>query len=145
MKTKRIMLLTFILLTIISSAVFADRDDNMEPADGFFLQKGDPAAGQKAFKDLKCNTCHWVQNNVELAPPVVEKAGPMLGAQQADYAPGWIANSIVSPSHTIARNFDGEYEKGELSRMGDFTEAMTVRQMMDLVAYIKSLGDTASA
>ena len=64
----------------------------------------------------------------------------MLGPKQAAYAPGWIANSIVSPSHTIARNFEGEYEEGELSRMGDFSDVMTVRQMIDLVAYIKSLG-----
>ena len=136
----------FLFLLLSASALsFADRDENMEPAEGFFLQKGDPAAGQKAFEVLKCNTCHWVQNNENLNPPIVQKAGPMIGSKQADYEAGWIANSIVSPSHTIAPNFQGEYEESQLSRMGDFSETMTVRQMMDIVAYIKSLGDKASA
>ncbi len=132
--------LFLILLLIASGLCLASRDENMEPADGFFLQKGNPAAGQKAFTELKCNACHWVENDAGLNPPVVEKAGPMLGAQQADYSAGWIANSIISPSHTIAPNFEGKYEKGELSRMGDFSETMTVRQMIDIAAYIKSLG-----
>lgn len=138
MKIKIVLFLT--LLLIVSSLCFANRDENMEPAEGFFLPKGNSAAGQKAFTELKCNTCHWVQNNIDLKPPVAEKAGPMLGYKQAKYSSGWIANSIVSPSHTIARNFDGEFEERELSRMGDFSEIMTVRQMMDIVAYIKSLG-----
>lgn len=131
-----------ILLLILAPALtlFANRDENMEPAEGFFLQKGDVAAGEKAFADLKCTACHWVANNTDLKPPVAQKWGPMLGYKQAGYAEGWIANSIVSPSHTISRNFEGKYEDEELSRMGDFTEVMTVRQMIDLVAYIKSLG-----
>ncbi len=132
--------LFLVLILIASGLCFANRDENMEPGDGFFLPKGNPAAGQKAFTELKCNTCHWVENNIDLKPPVAQKAGPMLGDKQANYSAGWIANSIVSPSHTIARNFDGEFEAGELSRMGDFSEVMTVRQMIDIVAYIKSLG-----
>ncbi|HLD50000.1 MAG TPA: cytochrome c [bacterium] len=133
--------LFFVLLLIANGLCFANRDENMEPADGFFLPGGDAAAGQKAFTALKCNTCHWVQNNMELNPPVVQKAGPMLGEKQAGYAAGWIANSIVSPSHTIALDSDGEAEGNELSRMGDFSESMTVRQMINIVAYIKSLGE----
>ena len=141
----KISLLLFSLLLIAGTLSFANRDENMEPAEGFFLQKGNPVAGQKAFAELKCSSCHWVQNNVDLDTPVAAKLGPMLGSKQGGYPPGWIANSIVSPSHTIARNFEGEYEKGELSRMGDFSETMTVRQMMDLVAYIKSLGEKESS
>lgn len=131
--------LFFVLFLVLSGVSFAGRDENMQPAETFFLPKGDPAAGKKFFSELKCNSCHWVQNDLDLAVPVTAKAGPLLGYKQAGYSVGWIANSIVSPSHTIALNSDGQSEDSELSRMGDFSETMTVRQLIDLVAYIKSL------
>lgn len=140
MKFKTALFLAAFLM--VSGVCFGiNRDEKMQPADGFFLPQGDPAAGEKAFSELKCNSCHWVQNNVDLNPPVAEKLGPVLGKKQAGYAAGWIANSIISPSHTIAAGTDGQAEGSDLSLMGDFTEEMTVRQMIDIVAYIKSLGE----
>ncbi|MBI3312829.1 MAG: cytochrome c [Candidatus Omnitrophica bacterium] len=133
----------FLFILIFSGSGFAaiDRDEGMAPADGFFLPEGDGVRGKKAFMDLKCTSCHWVQNELNLSAPVAEKSGPILGTKQAAYAPGWIANSITSPSHTIGFDTDGQADESDLSRMGDFTETMTVRQMIDLVAYIKSLGE----
>ena len=135
--------LLMLLATLFCQTAFAEinRDKDMEPANGFFLPQGDAISGKKAFEDLRCNSCHWVQNEISLSAPVADKAGPMLGVKQAGYASGWIANSIVSPSHTIAYGSNGQAEGSDLSRMGDFTETMTVRQMINIVAYIKSLGD----
>lgn len=114
----------------------ANRDDNMEPANGFFLEKGNPAAGRNAFKEFKCNACHNVQGDKEFT--VSSGLGPALGAKQADYASGWIANSMVSPSHAIALD---AVDPGDNvpSKMTDFKDKMTVRQLIDLVSYIKSL------
>lgn len=120
--------------------LFAGRDEGMAPADGFFLPKGSAEDGRKAFNHLKCSACHWAANDMQVPDPITAKAGPMLGPKQAAYAPGWIANSIVSPSHTIARNSEpGKTEGGELSRMPDFSQTMTVRELIDLIAYIQSL------
>lgn len=127
-------------LSIPAGILLGNRDDNMEPARAFFLQKGNAEAGKKAFADLKCFACHQVQGAKEFPAPPAAKPGPVLSKKQAGYAAGWIANSIVSPSHTIALNSEGTAEGSDLSRMGDFTDTMTVRQMMDLVAYIQSLG-----
>lgn len=144
MKIKTYFFLGLFLIT--GGLAFTDgRDAGMEPADGFFLPKGNPEAGEKAFADLKCNACHWVQNNTNFKPPVALRVGPTLGKKQADYAPGWIANSIVSPSHTIAVNSGGQAEGSELSEMGDFTETMSLRQLIDVVAYIEALGDKEPA
>lgn len=134
-------ILIFLFFFFAISFAWAGSDEGLVPADGFFLPEGNPKAGKIAFNQLKCNFCHWVENDLELPPPVAERGGPLLGKKQADYAPGWIANSIVSPSHTIARNSNGVSEGGQLSRMGDLTEAMTVRQLIDIVAYIRSLGE----
>ena len=133
--------ISFILILFLGwmGYLFADRDNNMVPADGFFLPKGNAEAGRQAFLHMKCSSCHWVANDMQVPDPVTAKAGPMLGPKQAAYAPGWIANSIVSPSHTIARGSEGKAEGGELSRMADFTQTMTVRELIDLVAYIQSL------
>ncbi len=136
MKLKTIALLSFFIL-ISAPYSYANRDDNMEPAKGFFLPKGDAAAGRKVFGDLKCSVCHGVENDPEFASgPGVSST---FGAKQADYAAGWIANSIVSPSHTIALSSEESGENG-LSKMSDFADKMTVRELIDLVAYIKSLG-----
>lgn len=131
----------FFLILILNfiPLAFANKDEGMTPAGGFFLPDGNVEAGQKAFARLKCNSCHWVQNEIRLSEPVAEKTGPMIGWKQASYSPGWIANSIVSPSHTIALDSDGEAEGSQLSRMGDFKDIMTVRELMDIVSYIKSL------
>ena len=133
--------ISFILILFLGwmGYLFANRDDHMVPAEGFFLQEGDPEAGRQAFTRLKCSSCHWAANDIKVPDPITVKTGPMLGPKQAAYAPGWIANSIVSPSHTIARNSNGQEEGGKLSRMPDFTQTMTVRELMDLVAYVQSL------
>ena len=133
-------LFLFLLLLIAGAHCFANRDENMEPAEGFFLPGGNPAAGQKAFADLKCFTCHQVEKSAEFLGPASKK-GPVLGGKQADYPSGWIANSIVSPAHTLVPDSYAEVETDELPEMNDFTEKMTVRQMIDIVAYIKSLGE----
>ncbi len=131
--------LFFMLFWAACSVGWANRDDEMEPAEYFFIPKGDPQSGRKAFEELKCTACHQTADQAGKNMPIAAKRGPVLGPQQAAYPTGWIANSVVSPSHTIALNSDGQADEGHLSRMGDFSEIMTVRQMIDLVAYIQSL------
>lgn len=128
-----------IILCLTSPLAFANRDDGMMPAESFFLPEGDAKAGKEAFERLRCNSCHWVRNRLDLSPPVADKPGPILTPKQADYSIGWLANSIISPSHTIALDSKGEAEGSELSRMGNFAETMTVREMIDIVAFIRSL------
>lgn len=139
MKTKMILSAFILFLATTGILLAMNRDEGMEPAENFFLPQGDPEAGRKAFSDLKCTSCHWAANEVDLSAPVAEKPGPMLGDKQAHYTSGWIANSIVSPSHTIAYGSHGEADDSELSRMGDFKDVMTVRQLIDIVSYIQSM------
>lgn len=141
MKMKIKIGLTVMTLCLVSTLVFANRDEGMMPAEGFFLQQGDPQAGEAAFARLRCDACHWVRNNMNLQAPVADKIGPLLGPKQAGYEAGWIANSIVTPSHTIAIRSNGEADESELSRMGDFTETMTVKELMNLVAFLQTLDD----
>lgn len=44
----------------------------------------------------------------------------------------------MAPSHKIDKEIQAQME-GELSPMGDYSDSMTVRQLVDLVAYIQSI------
>ena len=48
-----------------------------------------------------------------------------------------LAEAILAPSHVI-REGVADVDLPELSRMGDYTEALTVRQLIDVVTYVKS-------
>ena len=46
--------------------------------------------------------------------------------------------AIYSPSHEIRATVRGSHEEGR-SPMPDFTRTVTVRQFVDLIAYVRSL------
>lgn len=101
------------------------------------LPEGEEERGRQAFQDLKCSSCHAIAGDPELKDPVASKPGPALGLKQSSYRTRFLAQSIIDPSHAIAPGFK-EKENPLQSRMGDFTETMTVRQLADLVAYLRS-------
>jgi mono/diheme cytochrome c family protein len=102
-----------------------------------YLPEGDPNAGRQVFLDFKCNTCHRIAAE-GIERRVEGELGPELGKALAAQPRDQVATSIIAPSHAFAK--DGEkWESGDLSRMGDFSEHLTVRQWMDLVSYLRSL------
>ena len=99
-----------------------------------FVATGDPAAGRQAFSDLKCGTCHRVIGDRSFQNPILE--GPDLGSAQSDLSANEIADSIVAPSHVVSGN---SKENKTISPMGDYSHVMTVRQLTDLVAFVRAL------
>jgi mono/diheme cytochrome c family protein len=102
-----------------------------------YLASGNAEAGRQAYLDLKCNSCHTIAGEPAGARPP-RLPGPQLGKLQAQQSPGQIADSIAAPSHVISQK-RGPWSGALESPMGDYTHVMTVRQLMDLVAYIRSL------
>jgi hypothetical protein len=107
---------------------------------GFHLPDGDPQRGRQVFADLRCDACHRV-DGVKLRdpvahPPVPVVLGGVVGFPKTD---GELAASIIDPSHRTAPGYRlAEVRSGGLSRMGDFSEQMTVRELTDLVAFLQS-------
>ncbi len=99
---------------------------------------GDAEAGRAAFIELSCTSCHAVQGETGMAKPVA--AVPVLGPSHGKLSPGKLASAIVAPSHTVSKEVDKKTE-GKLSPMADFSDTMTVRQLVDLVAYLRTLDD----
>ena len=107
------------------------------------LPRGDADAGRQAFLDLRCAACHQVAGETGFPDPISSNPGPDLGAVAAQPA-GLIATSIIAPSHALSVNASGEVTarlEGILSPMGDYSRAMTVRQLLDLIAYLEA-GDS---
>jgi hypothetical protein len=106
--------------------------------ESFYLPEGDPVAGKEAAHAMRCFVCHEFAGS-DFPAPHAEPAVPVtLGAAQAAQSRERLAESIIAPSHRIAEGLEGA-TSGELSRMGDYSHAMSVRQMIDIVAYVRTL------
>lgn len=129
-------LLIFPLITILIAPVDAGDYDSMM----ITVPRGDPEAGKKAFRDMGCQTCHIVQGEKDSPAILSANPGPELGRRlHAEQSMGRLATSIVMPSHKISKEVQERME-GKLSPMGDFSEVMTVRQLIDIIAYIRDQG-----
>ena len=106
---------------------------------GFRLPEGDVARGQKAFVELKCDACHRVPG-LDLPAPVADPPVPVPLGGGVDYQPtdGKFVTSIINPSHKIGRYPEELVKSGEGSRMADYSDVMTVRQLSDLVTFLHS-------
>lgn len=107
------------------------------------LPKGDALAGRQAFLDLRCTACHQVVGETTFPQPVAGTQGPDLDQTLGSRPVSELAAAIVVPSHSVSvRISDAVKERLRttlLSPMGDFSGAMTVRQLTDLLAYLGSL------
>jgi len=102
---------------------------------------GDAKAGRQAFLDLRCTACHAVPSEPSFPPPVSVNPGPPIDARVAERDVSYLATAIVSPSHELSPDTAPdvrEHLAGVLSPMGDFSHTMTVRQLVDLHAYLRS-------
>jgi L-cysteine S-thiosulfotransferase len=107
---------------------------------GFHLPDGDPAKGRSVFIAMKCNTCHQVAG-VEMPPVTARPQGPVIlgGAVPFARTDGELATSIIDPSYKMAVGYRKE-AIGVVGRshMPDMTHAITIRQMIDLVAFLQA-------
>lgn len=107
---------------------------------GFRLPDGDIGKGKEAFVQLKCHACHKVQG-VEL--PVWEGKPPVfvvLGGEVARVKSyGELVTGIINPSHDFASGYDKvAIRAGDMSRMANYNDKMTLKQLIDVVAFLQS-------
>ena len=110
--------------------------------DTVVLPKGDARAGRQAFQDLKCHACHQVAGEKDFSP-IAELKGPTLNALLQLQSASDIAAAIIAPSHSLSVR-TSEAVKAQMwgqgmSPMGDFSRVLTVRQLADVLAYLRSV------
>ena len=118
---------------ILLAAACATEQQAAEPS-VFFLPVGNQAAGREAFEELYCYYCHLVPGDPMMPGLVGDTKGPDIGARQAERSREWIAMSIVAPGHEMP-----PLMREAQSPMGDYKNAMTIRQLMDLVSYVQNV------
>lgn len=105
----------------------------------FLMPPGDAAAGRAAFIAMKCFTCHEIKG--EEFPQADKKpadVGPELTGMGQHHPVEYFAESIVNPNRVILEGAGYTSADGS-SKMPDYADTMTVRQLIDIVAYVGSL------
>jgi mono/diheme cytochrome c family protein len=105
----------------------------------FTMPPGDPKEGRAVFVKLECYACHAVKGeSFPTAAKGAEDVGPELTGMGSHHPAEYLAESLVNPNAVIVTGAGYTGSDG-LSRMPDYGDVLTVRQLIDLVAYIKSL------
>ena len=108
----------------------------------FSLPQGNPAAGRQVFVDMKCYACHAIKGETfPLKPGESPSAGPDLTGMARHHPTEYLVESIVDPSAVLV---DGPgYIGGDGRSIMPASPGMTMAELIDLVAYLKSTGAAA--
>ena len=105
----------------------------------FLVPPGDAAKGREVFTTMECFACHEVKG--ETFPQNSKRAhepGPELTGMGSHHPAEYFAESIVNPNRVIVQG-TGYTGADGLSKMPGYSDTMTVQQLVDVVAYLKSL------
>jgi hypothetical protein len=117
--------------------------------------EGNVESGKQLFTELKCFACHEVIGQDYPDPSAITPTFVPLGATGAPLSRLFLVESIIAPSHQFATprppagqtGGDDNVKTGQRSRMTDYSDQLTVRELCDLVAYLEAIqgGDGARA
>jgi hypothetical protein len=102
----------------------------------FELPDGDVAQGEAVFMKMRCFTCHVSRAQVPDAPTVATGTGPTLGPGYAALPKEYLAEAIIRAHKVVAA--PGYEMKKHVAGMGNYNYFMTVDELINLVAYLKS-------
>lgn len=108
----------------------------------FTLPSGNAAEGRKLFVEAECHKCHEVKG--EIFPAVGKDkgdVGPELSQMAGMHPPEFFAESIINPNAVLdpdAKKLGYVGDDGK-SKMPDYNDTFTVRQLADIAAYLTSL------
>lgn len=114
------------------------------PTFGLPIEQGDIEAGRQAFVDHQCHRCHNVAG-VRL-PELAGASAPLLElGGETSYVKAYseLVTSIINPDHRISEEYRERMERRTLLPLQSpmpmaHIETMTVRQMIDIVAFLDS-------
>jgi mono/diheme cytochrome c family protein len=124
-----------------------DEDEEHGPPEGWKLalpKGGDPVNGRAVFVKLECFSCHEVKGETFPPPAPGGTVGPELSAMAPHHPPEFFAESIINPGAVIDKGRGYEAPDGT-SKMPSFNEDLTVKDLLDLVAYLVNLKPAAPA
>ncbi|MFQ5657535.1 MAG: c-type cytochrome [Candidatus Methylomirabilales bacterium] len=103
----------------------------------FTLPQGDTSKGREVFAKFECYSCHQVIGE-DFPDPGGEAVGPELRQMGPMHPPEYFTESIMNPSAVLGEDQYRAEDGG--SKMPNFNDIMTVEELIDLAAFLKSLG-----
>ena len=135
MNTKLLLFVATILLALSACS------EQAPEVEDFYLPQGDAAHGQQVFIDFKCYQCHTIAD-VDLpepaftAPFVVALGGKVRKVENY----GQLLTAVIYPDHALSNKYLAQLEAAGkepgLSPMTNFTNEMTVTELVDLVEFL---------
>lgn len=114
-----------------------------ESAWGFRLPEGSPQMGLRAIRDLNCQGCHEVPGVQDPADSEIDTRVALGGEVSRVKTYGELVTAIINPSHKIAPGYEAaqltDEEGKSLMASAYLNEAMTVQELIDIVAYLQPL------
>jgi sulfur-oxidizing protein SoxX len=98
---------------------------------------GDPARGRAAFERFECYSCHEVRGE-HFPAPTEQAIGPELSAMGPLHDADYFVESIVNPNGVVEAGKGYRAADGS-SKMPSYNDSMTVQELLDLVAFLRSL------
>ena len=93
--------------------------------------------GRDVYEEIKCWSCHKIEGE-DFGQIEPGKVGPELTSIGAVQTEAYLVESVVNPNAIIVPPLE-EHKEGDLSKMPDFTGAITLHELVKLVEYLKSL------
>ena len=108
----------------------------------FTLPAGRAEEGRKLFVEAECHKCHEIKG--EKFPEIVKEkgdVGPELSQMAGVHPPEYFAESIINPNAVLDHDAKKNGYLGDdgKSKMPEYNDIFTVRQLADIVAYMSSL------
>jgi hypothetical protein len=104
----------------------------------FKWPKGEPAKGRQAFAKFECYSCHEVKGEKFPSPSDKAKVGPELSMMGPLHEALYFVEAIINPSAAIESGKGYNAADGS-SKMPSYNDSMLVQEVIDLVAFLKSL------
>ena len=96
---------------------------------------GDPTRGRAVFARLRCFVCHRVAGERYPAPT---GPGPDLTGMGHHHPPGYLLESVLNPNAVVVEGRGYTDARGR-STMPELARDLTVEELVDLVAYLRTL------
>lgn len=136
----------FVALVALAGAAVGC-DSGRHTTAGFHLPEGNVEQGKVAFMELGCNSCHTVAG-VDLPKPTVQPPVPVaLGGEVPEkLSDAYLVTSMIDSSYKLAPGYlKAEITAGGQSRMPHYADKITVRQLIDVTAFLQSRYDIQRA
>jgi hypothetical protein len=107
----------------------------------FELPSGDAEAGRAAVREMQCYGCHRFPGSDFPEARTSGGVGPDLGPAYSHLPREFLAESIIGTHKHIAGTLEQYRGLDKVSsKMGDYSSIMSVRQLIDIVEFLKHSG-----